>query len=81
MSSTKEVHGGRVTPITFYEEDGITISESWMEVAFQDGNRMKLEEVAVQTWQEGQIIRSSVIIFCLIYHAFINIIYQKSGVL
>jgi hypothetical protein len=56
MSSIKEVHGGGVTAITSNQEEGITMSESWMEVTFHDGNRMKLEEVAVQKWKKGQII-------------------------
>ena len=57
MSTIKEVHGGGVTAITSNEEEGITMSESWTEVTFQDGNRMKLEEAAVQKWQGDKIIQ------------------------
>jgi len=56
MSTIKEVHGGGVTAITSNEEDGITMSESWTEVTFKDGNRMKLEEAAVQRWKDDKII-------------------------
>ena len=56
MSTIKEVHGGGVTALTSNEEEGITMSESWTEVTFQDGNRMKLEEAAVQRWQGDKII-------------------------
>ena len=38
------------------KEAGVTIVESWMEATFKDGNRMKMEEVAVQKWQGDQII-------------------------
>ena len=31
--------------------------EAWVDVTFKDGNRMKLEEVAVQQWDGDQIIR------------------------
>ena len=56
MSSLKEMHGGGVTAMTSDEEAGITMYESWMDATFQDGNRMKMEEVAVQKWQGDQII-------------------------
>ena len=35
---------------------GITMVEAWADVTFQDGNRMKLEEIARQKWQGDQII-------------------------
>ena len=38
------------------EENQITTAESWMDVEFQDGKRVKMSEVAVQRWQDGQII-------------------------
>ena len=56
LASIKEMHGGGVTAITSDEDAGITMSESWMEATFQDGTRMKMEEVAVQKWQGDQII-------------------------
>lgn len=56
LSSIKEMHGGGVTGITSNEDDGITMVETWMEATFQDGTRMKMEEVCVQKWQGDQII-------------------------
>ena len=53
----KEFHGGGVGAITADEENGITCVESWTDVTFPDGNRMKMEEVAVQHWKDGQIIK------------------------
>ena len=52
----KEMHGGGVGAITSDEENGITTAESWVEITMQDGNRMKMEEVAVQKWQGDKII-------------------------
>lgn len=51
----KEHHGGGFNSITSDEDAGITMVESWTDVTFQDGRRMKLEEVCVQRWKDGQI--------------------------
>ena len=56
LSSVKEFHGGGVISITSDEENGISMVEAWADVTFQDGNRMKLEEIARQKWQGDQII-------------------------
>lgn len=56
LKSIKEFHGGGVLNITSDEENGTTMVEAWTEVTFQDGNRMKLEEIARQKWQGEQII-------------------------
>nr|WKN37765.1 nuclear transport factor 2 family protein [Tunicatimonas sp. TK19036] len=56
VSSVKEIHGGGVEAITSSEEDKVTTVESWMDVTFQDGNRLKLEQVAVQRWDDDQIV-------------------------
>ena len=56
FGSIKEVHGGGVHAITSDEENGITMVEAWMDASFQDGNRMKMEEIARQQWQGDQIM-------------------------
>ena len=56
LASVKEMHDGGVTGITSNEDAGITMVETWMEATFQDGNRIKMEEVCVQKWQGDQII-------------------------
>ena len=56
MATLKEMHGGGVTAITSNGEEGITMVESWMEATFQDGNKIKMEEVCVQKWQGDHII-------------------------
>ena len=52
----KEIHGGGCDSICSDEAHGVTTTETWMDLTFQDGNRMKMSEVAVQKWQDGQII-------------------------
>lgn len=56
MASVKEMHDGGVTSITSNEKTGTTMVESWMDVTFKDGKRMKMEEIAVQKWKDNQII-------------------------
>ena len=56
MGGIKEMHGGGVKSINANEEAGTSSVESWVDLTFQDGNRMKMEEVAVQKWQDGKII-------------------------
>lgn len=56
ISSVKDVHGGGVTGLTADEQNGVTMVESWMDVTFQDGNRVKMEQVAVQKWRGEEIV-------------------------
>jgi len=56
FSSIAEMHGGGVDAITSDEENGITMVETWMDVTFKDGNRVKMQEIARQKWQGDQII-------------------------
>jgi len=55
-SMVVETHGGGVGAITAHEDDAVTMVESWAEVTFKDGNRVKMEEVGVQKWQGDKII-------------------------
>jgi len=58
MAGIKEFHGFGVYGITSNEEEGITMVESWMDVTMAEGGyRMKMEEVAVQHWEDDLIIR------------------------
>lgn len=55
--SIKEMHGGGTGHITSDEETGITMVESWFDGTFKGGQRMKIEEIAVQEWEGDQIIK------------------------
>lgn len=57
LGSVKEAHGGGVHNITSNEETGVTMVEAWSEMTFNDGNRMKMEEVAIQQWKGDQVVR------------------------
>ena len=56
LGMMKELHGSAVTAITSDEKAGVTMVESWMDLTFKDGNRTKMEEVAVQKWKGDQIV-------------------------
>jgi ketosteroid isomerase-like protein len=56
LSGIKEMHDGGVLSINSNEQTATTSVESWVDLTFQDGNRMKMEEVAIQKWQGDQII-------------------------
>ena len=56
VDSVQEIHNGGIDGITSNEEDGVTMVESWMDVTFKDGNRVKLEQVAVQRWEGDFVI-------------------------
>lgn len=56
LDMVEAFHGGGVLSMTFNEEDQIAAVESWMEVTFKDGNRVKMSQVAVQKWQGDQVI-------------------------
>ncbi|GAB4327339.1 MAG: hypothetical protein Kow00127_20110 [Bacteroidales bacterium] len=57
FSGIREVHGGGPTAICSNEEKAQTMVESWMDITFMDGNRVKMEEVAVQQWEGDKIVR------------------------
>lgn len=56
FTMVKEHHGGGFHSITADEDAAVTMVEAWTDVTFQDGNRMKMEEVCVQRWKDGQIV-------------------------
>lgn len=55
LAAVKEVHAGGVDHILSDEDKGVVMIENWMDVTFQDGNRVKLEQVCVQKWEGEQI--------------------------
>ena len=56
FESVQEFHGGGVDSICADEENGITTAETWTEITFKGGGKVKMSEVAVQKWKDGQII-------------------------
>jgi len=57
LNNLQEMHDGGSLHITSNEEDAITMVESWIDVTFKDGSRVKMEEVAVQYWENDKIIK------------------------
>ena len=59
LGMIKEFYGAGVTAITSNEAENKTMVESWMDITFQNDARVKTEQVAVQTWEEGLIIKET----------------------
>lgn len=59
LASVKEFHGAGVLAITANEPDNKTMVESWMDLTFQNDFRVKMQQVAVQTWDGNQIIHET----------------------
>ncbi len=52
----QEMHGGGSGNAMTSADGNTTSIESWFDNTFKDGNRVKMEEVAVQKWENGQIV-------------------------
>ncbi len=57
FGSVEEFHGSKVKKVTSNEEEGKTSVESVMDVTFKGGDRMQIEQVAVQDWEGDQIVK------------------------
>ncbi|MFN1835063.1 SnoaL-like domain-containing protein [Balneola sp. MJW-20] len=57
FGSVEEFHGMEVQAINSNEEKGTTTVESWMDVTFKGGNRVKIEQVATQKWNGDEIVK------------------------
>lgn len=57
LEMVQEFHGGGTMAFTANEEDGISMTESWMEISFKGApGPMKMEEITVYQW-EGEKIK------------------------
>lgn len=56
LQSIKEVHAAAILSISEDIDNNKTMVESWMELTFANDFRVKMQQVAVQTWENGLII-------------------------
>lgn len=56
LNNIQEFHNLEVKSITSDEDAKVTTVESAMDVTFKDGNRMNMEQVAVQRWDGDHIV-------------------------
>lgn len=56
MGMMAEMHGGGIGAMASNEDAGITMTESWVDVSFKNGQRMKIEEVSVKKWEGDHIV-------------------------
>ena len=55
LDSIQEFHGAQVGRVLV---DGDHAAVEWsFDITFKDGNRVNMQQVTVQTWKDGKIIR------------------------
>lgn len=57
FASVEAFHGMDVTSITSNKDDATTAVECVMDVTFKGGDRLSLEQVAVQHWDDEKIVK------------------------
>ena len=56
LNSVQEFHGMEVKKLASDEDNGIVFLEVSMDATFKDGNRVNMEQVAVQQWKDDKIV-------------------------
>ncbi len=56
LNSIQEFHALEINKVGSNETEATSFIESTMDVTFKDGNRVTMEQVAVQQWQGDQIV-------------------------
>jgi len=56
VNSVEGFHDGNVTTVAVNEEDGVVLSEWFMDVTLKDAGRIQIEQVSVQHWEDGQVV-------------------------
>ena len=56
LNSVEEFHGMEIKAISEDTNTGKVFVEVDMDVTFKGGNRVNMEQVAVQKWENGQIV-------------------------
>ncbi|MFM2386382.1 MAG: hypothetical protein RL660_1139 [Bacteroidota bacterium] len=56
LQSMKQVHGAGILSFAEDAENNKTMVESWMDLTFANDVRIKTQQVATQTWQDGLIV-------------------------
>ena len=56
LASVEAFHGMEVKAIAEDTDNGKVLIEVLMDVTFKGGQRVQMEQIAVQTWENGQIV-------------------------
>lgn len=57
LSNVEGFHDMGIPAMVSDEETGIVMIENWMDLTMKEYGRMKMEQVCVQQWQDGQIVK------------------------
>ncbi len=56
LNSVQEFHSLEINKVGSNEDEATSFVESTMDVTFKDGNRVTMEQVAVQQWEGDHIV-------------------------
>lgn len=56
LQNIKEVHGAGILSFAEDATNNKTMVEGWMDLTFVNGLRLKMQQVAVQTWEQGLVV-------------------------
>lgn len=56
VASVEAIHDGGITNIAYDEAKQVAMIESWMDVTFKGGQRVKMGQVSVQQWQGDHVV-------------------------
>lgn len=60
IKTMQEVHSKGILSISEDIENNKTMVETWMDLTFTNGIRIKIQQVAVQSWKNGRIVNEMV---------------------
>jgi len=56
LNSVETFHGMEIKAIAEDSTSGKVLIEVWMDITFKGASRVSMEQVATQTWENGQIV-------------------------
>lgn len=56
LSGIETLHSSEIKNVAYNEDTNVAMIHSFMDVTFKGAGRIQMEEVAVQTWKNGQIV-------------------------
>jgi hypothetical protein len=57
LANVEDFHGMGIPAMTSDEETGIVMIENWMDATMKGAGRIMMEQVCVQQWKDGQVVK------------------------
>lgn len=56
FGSVETIHDAGIEETAVSEGDGVSFARERFDLSFKDGNRMKIDEIALRKWQDGKVV-------------------------